>query len=208
MAWRDLNEVALVPLQTLSGRTLDVAPDQSADEIWVQVQDGVQANTLAAILGHALAGLHGRSEFDIVVPRELLAQRYRTQHTFSIVVGSVAVLALLIGGIGIMNIMLTSVVERTSEIGVRRTAGATRKDVTLQFLVEAVLMTVGGGAAGILIGASASLGISAYADWRTHLSLAAIVVGFLVSFLVGVVFGLYPAMKAAALDPVDAMRYE
>ncbi|MGH9386494.1 MAG: ABC transporter permease, partial [Vicinamibacterales bacterium] len=107
-----------------------------------------------------------------------------------------------------MNIMLTSVVERTQEIGVRRTAGATRGDVRTQFLVETLLMTVSGGAIGILIGVGASLGISKFAGWTTHVSTTAVGLGFTVSFLVGLLFGLYPAIKAAALEPVDAMRYE
>jgi ABC-type antimicrobial peptide transport system permease subunit len=125
-----------------------------------------------------------------------------------VVVGSVAALALLVGGIGIMNIMLTSVVERTREIGVRRTAGARRRDVTMQFLVETLLMTVGGGVVGIAVGAVVSAGISSYAGWSTYVSANAVALGFIVSFVVGLVFGLYPAMKAAALEPVDAMRYE
>src|SRR5262249_28514325 len=150
----------------------------------------------------------GRRDFDIVVPRELLAQRYRTQQTFSVVVGSVAALALLVGGIGIMNIMLTSVFERTHEIGIRRTLGATRRTITTQFLTEALLMTVSGGAIGIAIGAGVSWGITTYAGWRTHVSVVAVLLAFAVSFSVGMIFGLYPAMKAARLEPVDALRYE
>ena len=208
MAWHNLNRAALVPLPALTGKTLAVAPQQPVEEIWVQVADAERSVELGEVLRRAL--LHGRQadEFHIVVPRELLAQRYRTQRTFSVVVGSVAALALLVGGIGIMNIMLTSVVERTREIGVRRTAGARRRDVTMQFLVETLLMTVGGGVAGIAIGAVVSAGISAYAGWATHVSITAVLLGFVVSFFVGLVFGLYPAIKAAALQPVDAMRYE
>jgi putative ABC transport system permease protein len=209
LAWRDINQVAFVPLPTLSGRTLGVAPDQPADEVWVQLEDGERVDELAKVFEHTLLRLHGgRHDFDVVVPRELLAQRYRTQRTFSVVVGSVATLALLVGGIGIMNIMLTSVIERTQEIGIRRTVGATRRDVTTQFLVETLLMTLGGGTLGIVIGAVVSWGITAYAGWSTHVSLVAIALGFLVSFLVGVVFGVYPAVKAARLEPVDAVRYE
>jgi len=208
MAWHNVNRAAFAPLSAVTGKTLAVVPNQPVEEIWVQVDDAERSVELGDVLRRMLLQTRDADEFHIVVPRELLAQRYRTQRTFSVVIGSVAALALLIGGIGIMNIMLTSVVERTREIGVRRTAGAKRRDVTMQFLIETLLMTVGGGIAGIVIGAVVSVGISAYAGWPTHVSVTAVLLGFVVSFLVGLVFGLYPAMKAAALQPVDAMRYE
>jgi putative ABC transport system permease protein len=208
MAWHNVNRAAFVPLSTLTGKTLEVAPSQPVEEIWVQVSDAGRSIELGEIMRQMFLHTRNAEEFHIVVPRELLAQRYRTQRTFSVVVGSVAALALLVGGIGIMNIMLTSVVERTREIGVRRTAGAKKRDVTMQFLIETLLMTVGGGVAGIVIGAIVSVGISVYAGWSTYVSITAVTLGFAVSFLVGVVFGLYPAMKAAELQPVDAMRYE
>jgi putative ABC transport system permease protein len=192
----------------LSGRTLEVGFDQPADEIWLQLDDGERSSQLAKVVETVLLRRHERQDFSVVVPRELLAQRHRTQRTFSVVVGSVAVLALLVGGIGIMNIMLTSVVERTHEIGVRRTLGATRRAVTLQFLTETLIMTLSGGALGTALGAGISSAISAFAGWSTQVSLLSIGLAFVVSFLVGLVFGLYPAMKAAALDPVEAMRYE
>jgi len=209
LAWRDINDAAMVPLATLSGRTLEAAPDQPVDELWLQVRDGARVDELAKIFDHTLVRLHGGHEaFDVVIPRELLSQRYRTQRTFGVVVGSVAALALLVGGIGIMNIMLTSVVERTHEIGIRRTVGATRNDVTVQFLIEALLMTLSGGVLGIVIGAAVSWGITAYAGWSTRVSLLAVALGFVVSLVVGIVFGSYPAVKAARLEPVDALRYE
>jgi len=208
MAWHNVNRAVLAPLSSITGKTIAVGQNQPVEEIWVQVRDAERTVELGEVLRRMLLQTRTEDEFHIVVPRELLAQRYRTQRTFSVVVGSVAALALLVGGIGIMNIMLTSVVERTREIGVRRTAGAKRRDVTMQFLIETLLMTVGGGLAGIVIGAIVSMAISAYAGWSTYVSITAVLLGFVVSFLVGLVFGLYPAMKAAALQPVDAMRYE
>lgn len=208
MAWHNINRAVLAPLSSVTGKTLTVAPNQPVEEVWVQLGAAEQSIDLGDVLRRMLLQTHDADEFHIVVPRELLAQRFRTQRTFSVVVGSVAALALLVGGIGIMNIMLTSVVERTREIGVRRTAGARKRDVTMQFLIETLLMTVGGGVAGIAIGALVSVAIAAYAGWSTHVSITAVFLGFVVSCLVGLVFGLYPAMKAAALQPVDAMRYE
>ena len=208
MAWHNVNRAILAPLSSITGKTITVAPNQPVEEIWIQVREGEHSIELGDVLRRMLLQTRDEDEFHIVVPRELLAQRYRTQRTFSVVVGSVAALALLVGGIGIMNIMLTSVVERTREIGVRRTAGAKKRDVTMQFLIETLLMTVGGGVAGIVIGAVVSVVISAYAGWSTYVSMTAVMLGFIVSFFVGLLFGLYPAMKAAALQPVDAMRYE
>jgi ABC-type antimicrobial peptide transport system permease subunit len=208
MAWHNVNRAVLAPLPSVTGRTIAVAPNQPVEEIWVRVGDAERSIELGEVLRRMLLQTRDADEFHIIVPRELLAQRYRTQRTFSVVVGSVAALALLVGGIGIMNIMLTSVVERTREIGVRRTAGAKKRDITMQFLIETLLMTVGGGMAGIVIGALVSVGISAYAGWPTHVSMTAVALGFVVSFCVGLVFGFYPAMKAADLQPVDAMRYE
>jgi putative ABC transport system permease protein len=209
LAWRDLNNAALAPLALVSRQGLEVMPAQHVDEIWLQAADGDRVEDTGQVLRRALRSLHrGQEDFDIVIPRELLEQRYRTQRTFSVVVGSVAALALVIGGIGIMNIMLTSVVERTHEIGIRRTVGATRRDIATQFLVEALLMTVGGGLVGILVGAAVSVGITAYAGWSTRVSPVAVALAFGVSFTVGVVFGFYPATKAAQLEPIDAVRYE
>ena len=208
LAWHDITRAVFVPYGTLSGRSLETAPGQPADEIWLQLTDGARTEEMSRVFERVLARRHPAAAFQIVVPRELLAQRQRTQRTFSIVVGSVAALALLVGGIGIMNIMLTSVIERTREIGVRRTVGATRRDVTSQFLVETLLMTLSGGALGIVVGVAVSWAITAFAGWTTNISIAAVLLAFSVSFCVGLVFGLYPAIKAGNLEPVDAMRYE
>jgi putative ABC transport system permease protein len=208
LAWRDIDQSVIAPLPAVVGRRLDVAPELAIDELWLQTSDGEQVEEIGRVLEHTLAQLHGREDVDIVVPRELLNQRYRTQRTFSVVVGSVAALALIVGGIGIMNIMLTSVVERTHEIGIRRTVGATRQDVAVQFLTEALLMTLSGGIIGIVLGVIVSWGITAYAGWQTHISVTAVMLACTVSLAVGLGFGLYPAIRAARLEPVDAVRYE
>ena len=174
---------------------------RASNEDWVEVT--------GQVLTTAMERLHrGQLDFDVIVPRELLAQRYRTQRTFSVVIGTIAAIALLIGGIGIMNIMLTSVVERTHEIGIRRTVGATRKDIALQFLTESLLMTICGGTLGIVIGVTSTLAITAYAGWATYVSPVAVLLAVGLSMSVGVGFGLYPAIMASRLEPVDALRYE
>jgi putative ABC transport system permease protein len=208
LAWRDLEQAVLAPLPAVLGQSVEVGPDQRVDEIWLQTSDSDRVEEVGRVLEHTFNRLHGAGGVDIIVPRELLNQRYRTQRTFSVVVGSVAALALLVGGIGIMNIMLTSVMERTHEIGIRRTVGATRRDVAVQFLTESLLMTVSGGLLGIVIGVLVSLGITAYAGWNTHISMVAVLLACTLSFAVGLGFGLYPAMRAARLEPVDAVRYE
>ena len=209
LTWRSLEDAVVVPLGMLLGRGIDVDPSQPVDEIWLQVRDGDRVAAAGRMLDRLLPrGASGEARADVIVPRELLAQRVRTQRTFRIVIGSVAALALLIGGIGIMNIMLTSVVERTREIGIRRAAGATCRVIRTQFMVEAVLMTVGGGLLGILLGAAASYAITAYAGWTTRMSFAGVAAAFAVSCAVGIASGIYPAIKAARLDPVDALRYE
>lgn len=208
-AWRNLDDAALVPVTTLTGRSADGRPDQRIDELWLRIADADHVEPAADVLGRALAANLPRGDYlDVIVPRQLLAQRQRTHRTFDVVTASIAALALLVGGIGVMNVMLMSVMERAFEIGVRRAVGAPRHAIRNQFLVEALLMTVGGGIAGIVTGVLLSKVITWYAAWPTRVSLASIVMAVAVSAVIGVVFGLYPAVSAARLDPIDALRRE
>lgn len=209
LTWRDLNDAALVPLSTLLARPLRSAPSTPIHELWLQLRDGERVLDVGRIVEQTLPRLTtSGGSFEVIVPRALMDQRLRTQRTFSVVVGSMATLTLIVGGIGIMNNMLASVLERTQEIGLRRTVGATRRDITMQFLAEALLMTLAGGAAGIALGGLISLAIASYAGWAIRISLLSILLALVVSIATGLAFGIYPAMKAARLPPIDALRYE
>ena len=147
-------------------------------------------------------------DYEIIIPAELLAQSQRTQRVFNIVMGSIAAISLLVGGIGIMNIMLASVTERTKEIGIRRALGATEKDVLGQFLNETVLISCAGGLLGVILGVGMAKGINVFAGWETVISAFSISISFGISAAVGMVFGIYPARKAAQMDPIAALRFE
>jgi putative ABC transport system permease protein len=151
---------------------------------------------------------HAAGDFTIVVPAELLAEQRRTEQLFNTVMVAIASISLLVGGIGIMNIMLAAILERTREIGVRRAVGARQRDIVRQFVIEAVLISFAGGLLGIGVGFGMSEMIAWFAGWSTVVTAASILLAFAVSLSVGLVFGIYPAMKAARLDPVEAIRYE
>ena len=141
-------------------------------------------------------------------PAELLAEQRRTQRIFEMVMVAIASISLLVGGIGIMNIMLASVMERTREIGVRRAIGAKRRDVIRQFLIETTIISLAGGVIGVMVGVGLSQLIGYLAGWSTIVTTRSIVLAFFVSVAIGLVFGLYPAARAAGLDPVKALHYE
>jgi putative ABC transport system permease protein len=179
------------------------------DRIIVRVRESSQVPAVAGIIRRMLERRHNTVvDFEITVPELLLRQEQRTKTIFNVVLGAIASISLIVGGIGIMNIMLASVLERTREIGVRRATGATQKDILFQFLSEAVLISVAGGVAGILLGGALSVGIEQLADIKTLISYVSIVVAFGVSITVGIVFGIVPAWRAARQDPVTCLRYE
>ncbi len=155
---------------------------------------------------HILSGQ--QDDFNIRSPEEILQAREEASRTLTFMLASVASVSLLVGGIGIMNIMLVSVTERTREIGVRMAVGATERDVHMQFLTEAIVLSILGGALGVLTGIFASRGLSKMLAWPMTISLETIVIAVLFSAATGVFFGYYPARKAASLDPIEALRYE
>jgi putative ABC transport system permease protein len=179
------------------------------DRIIVRVGDSKLVPAVAEIAQRMLTRRHNSVvDFEITVPELLLRQEQRTKTIFNVVLGAIASISLLVGGIGIMNIMLASVLERIREIGVRRAVGATRKDVLLQFLSEAVLISVAGGVAGILAGAGLSSGIQHFAGIQTIVTFPSVALAFGVSITVGLGFGIVPAYRAARQDPVVCLRYE
>ncbi len=185
------------------------ANQNQLDRIVVRVAEARHVPQVADVVRRMLERRHnGVIDFEITVPELLLKQEQRTRTIFNVVLGAIASISLIVGGIGIMNIMLASILERIREIGVRRAMGATQRDILAQFLAEAVLISVAGGVAGILVGAGLSLGIERFAGIRTLVSSLSVVVAFGVSLTTGLVFGIVPAWRAARQDPVVCLRYE
>lgn len=179
------------------------------DKIIVRIDDTKYMAGAADMIRRMLTRRHNQVvDFEIIVPEQLLAQEQRTKTIFNIVLGCIASISLIVGGIGIMNIMLASVLERIKEIGVRRALGATQKDILYQFLSEAVIISVAGGVAGILAGGGLSLGIEQFAGIKTIVSMMSVFVAFGVSFSVGIMFGIMPAHRAAHQDVIVCLRYE
>jgi len=179
------------------------------DEIVVRLKDGVSGDETSALMRDLLDRLHaGTGDYELVVPEALLAESRRTQRLFNVVMGAIAGISLLVGGIGIMNIMLATVLERTREIGVRRAVGARASDIRFQFIVESFAISLIGGLAGIVAGLALARGVAAYAGWQTIVTTASILLSTGVAMAVGLASGIYPATRAASLDPIEALRYE
>lgn len=199
------------PLNTVMRRFEDNTSylKDEIDGIYMKVKTGTDSIETANVVSAILSATHkDAGDFTVVVPAGLLKQRQQTQMIFSIVMICIAGISLLVGGIGIMNIMLATVLERTREIGVRRAIGARQADIIRQFLTEAVLISIVGGLIGIAFGFSLSRIIAAAAGWSTEVTSGSIGVAFGVSVSIGLLFGIYPAVQAAKLDPIEAIRYE
>jgi putative ABC transport system permease protein len=207
----DVNNAIYVPLHSAFQRLEDSYSDvrDEIDGIYFQLSDASAIPSAAQVVRAVLdSSHHGADDFSIIVPAELLAEQRRTERLFNTVMVAIASISLLVGGIGIMNIMLASILERTREIGLRRAVGARRSDIVRQFVVEATMISFAGGTIGVVVGFVISRSIAWFAGWSTIVTFSSISLAFLVSISVGLIFGIYPATKAARLDPVEAIRYE
>ncbi len=210
-AAHDWNNAIYTPLNTFDYRFWDESfgLKDDLDGVDLSLKPGVDSVATAKVVTAILNSTHHNAQdFTVIVPADLLAQQQQTQRIFTFVMVAIAAISLLVGGIGIMNIVLATVLERTREIGVRRAIGARRGDILRQFLTEAVLISLSGGTLGIIFGYLLSWTIAAAAQWTTIVTSASIVVAFGVSVAVGVIFGIYPARKASRVDPIEALRYE
>lgn len=208
-----------LPLSTAKSRFTELSASFSGgsqniervqlQKITVKVKSTDQVLPMRDILDTLLARLHkDKEDYRIVVPLELLYQARQTQRIFSIVLGSIATISLLVGGIGIMNIMLATVSERTREIGIRRALGATKRAIIIQFLSETLMLTFVGGILGIVLGSLIPFLVTHFGHMPTVITGLSLVLAFGISAAVGVVFGLYPAYRAANMDPIESLRHE
>src|SRR5882762_3182323 len=208
---QDLNNVIYAPLNAVVLRLENTYSDvrDEIDGIYLNLHEQTDLSAAAQVVRAVLrSSHHGAGDYSVIVPAELLAEQRRTERLFNAVMVAIASISLLVGGIGIMNIMLASILERTREIGLRRAVGARQSDVVRQFVIEAVMISFVGGSFGIVFGCVMSRLIAWLAGWSTIVTVTSILLAFLVSITVGLVFGIYPAVKAAQLDPVEAIRYE
>jgi putative ABC transport system permease protein len=210
LAARDLNTDVYVPLSTFLNRfSRENVLESEIQQVTLQLESSSLLVESSALIREILKRRHFNNEdYSIVIPYELLKQEEKERQIYNFLLGAIAAISLVVGGIGIMNIMLATVMERTREIGIRRAIGARKKDIMHQFVAEAVAISVTGGIIGVLLGISLSLVVSLFTDVSTFIRLYSILIAFAFSVLVGISFGYLPAKNAANLKPVDSIRYE
>jgi putative ABC transport system permease protein len=206
---QNTNNDIYIPLTTALKKIEFKPMESELDGIALEVADERRTQTTALVVSQMLDKSHnGESDYSLVIPEQLLRQSQQTQRIFNIVMGCIAGISLLVGGIGIMNIMLANVLERTKEIGVRRAIGARRSDIRLQFLIEAITISALGGTLGIGLGFAIAKLVVYFAGWSTIITPWSVALAFGVSTTVGILFGSYPAEQASRLSPIEALRYE
>jgi putative ABC transport system permease protein len=210
---QDQDDIIIVPVTTAQKKLFGSAHIGTVGVILTQAVDGESVKEAEKQIHELLRQRHRigpgqENDFSVRNLSEMLAVAEASTRIMSLLLGAIASVSLLVGGIGIMNIMLVSVTERTREIGIRMAVGAREKDILLQFLIEALVLAVTGGAIGILVGVGGSSLISLFAKWSTLISPGAVFLAFGFSAAVGIFFGFYPARKASRLDPIEALRHE
>ena len=219
-----LSGISIISMQTLTNNYLIVfyipittaikkfdteAVENELNEIVIKIADGANITEQASTINNLMSVMHRYvDDYSIVVPEKLLEQNQRTQGIFNVVMGAIASISLLVGGIGIMNIMLASVLERTNEIGLRRAIGAKKLDIRMQFMAEAVAISLAGGIIGVGLGYGISRAVAVFSGWSTIITMGSIGLSFGVSSVIGLIFGIYPAVQASNLDPIECLRYE
>ncbi len=209
-SWRDPDDQVFIPVTTSQKRLFR---QDFVDNIYIQVERGEHIQEVKESVEALLLKRHRipegvEADFNIRDYTEFITALEETGRTFTILLGSIAAISLLVGGIGVMNIMIVSVTERTREIGIRMAVGARKKDILRQFLIEALVITLLGGLLGIATGVLISYGVSYFVGWNTIVTPVSVVLAFFFSLLVGILFGLYPARKASPMKPIEALRYE
>ncbi len=209
-SWRDPDDQIFIPITTSQKRLFK---KKSINNIYLQVASVDKIPAVKESVDKLLRARHripagAESDFNVRDYTEFISSLKEISQTFTILLGGIAAVSLLVGGIGVMNIMLVSVTERTREIGIRMAVGAKRKDILRQFMLEALFITFLGGIIGIIVGAMISYGVSYFGEWETEITLSSILLAFLFSVIIGLVFGIFPARKASYMDPIEALRYE
>lgn len=210
LASRDLNNDVYIPLTTFLKRfPKDNVLESEIKQITVKIENSEKLPESSALIRSILNRRHfNNDDFSIVIPYELLKQEEKERQIYNILLGAIAAISLVVGGIGIMNIMLASVMERTREIGIRRAIGATKKDIMRQFVIESVALSITGGIIGVFVGIMLSVSITLFTDITTKIMLYSVFIAFGFSVFVGVAFGYLPAKNAAELKPIESIRYE
>jgi putative ABC transport system permease protein len=203
------NNDIYIPITTAIRKFDTEAVENELNEIIIKIDDSADIKEQASTINNLMSVMHRYvDDYSIVVPEKLLEQNQRTQGIFNVVMGAIASISLLVGGIGIMNIMLASVLERTNEIGLRRAIGAKKLDIRMQFMSEAIAISLAGGLIGVALGYGISQAVSVFSGWNTIITAGSVGLSFGVSSLIGLIFGIYPAVQASNLDPIECLRYE